>query len=246
MGWMHDMLAYLGHPPSARAAHHDRLTFGPVYAWNERFVLPLSHDDVTPARGALVQRMPGDEWQRFANVRVLYGLMWAYPGKKLLFMGCEFAQAAPWRHDGALEWGQLDTGRFHRGVQSLVRDLNRLYRAARPLHELDHEPAGFEWIDASDAAQSVVAFVRYARDPNDLLVCVCNFTPVPRRGYRIGVPRPGFYAEVVNTDGEAYGGSNVGNGGGAVAERVPWHGRAQSIVLTLPPLAALWLRPLEP
>jgi len=245
MGWMHDVLEYMGQPVDERPRHHDRLTFGVLYAWDERFVLPLSHDEVGPGRRSLLARMPGDEWQRFANLRLLYGFMWAYPGKKLLFMGCELGQSAAWNHDADLDWLCLDRGPFHRGVQALVRDLNRSYRALPALWERDFEPAGFEWMDCSDRAQSVVSFVRYARDPDDCLLCVLNFTPVPRRGYRVGVPRAGNYREMLNTDRDIYAGSNLDNGGGVASEAVPWHGRAHSVSLTLPPLAALWLRPAE-
>ncbi|HET7877062.1 MAG TPA: 1,4-alpha-glucan branching protein GlgB [Methylomirabilota bacterium] len=243
MGWMHDVLDYVCRDPVHRKFHHDRLTFGLLYAWTENFVLPLSHDEVVHGKGSLLSRMPGDEWQRFANLRLLYGFMWAYPGKKLLFMGSEFGQVNEWYHEVSLEWHLLEAGPYHRGVQRLVADLNRLYRAAPALHQVDFEPAGFEWMDCRDSEQSTLSFVRYARDPRDLVLCVCNFTPVPRHGYRVGVPRPGFYAEVLNTDSAVYGGSNLGNLGGVASEPVPWHGQAQSVVLTLPPLGAIWLRP---
>jgi 1,4-alpha-glucan branching enzyme len=245
MGWAHDVLDYLRRDPAERPAHQNLLTFGLMYAWNENFVLPLSHDEVADVRGpSLLGRMPGDEAQRFANLRLLYGFLWAYPGKKLLFMGQEIGQPSAWHHDAELPWGLLRHGR-HAGVLALVRDLNALYRAQPALHEIDFEPAGFEWIDCSDAAQSVVSFVRYARDPRDLVVCVCNFGAAPRRGYRIGVPEPGMYREILNTDGAAYGGGNAGNGGAVASEPQPWHGRGQSVSLTLPALGAIWLTPTE-
>jgi 1,4-alpha-glucan branching enzyme len=243
MGWMHDVLGYMGLDPVHRSFHHDRLTFGLVYAWSENFILPLSHDEVVHGKGSLLGKMPGDEWQRFANLRALYGFMYGHPGKKLLFMGGELAQSAEWNHDRSLDWHLLDAGPFHRGVQHLVRDLNHLYRAEPALHEQDHEAAGFQWIDASDRAQSVVSFLRRARDPDDVIVVVCNFTPVPRHGYRIGVPRSGFYRERLNTDAAVYGGGNLGNGGGVPSQAVAWQGQPHSVVLTLPPLAVLILQP---
>jgi 1,4-alpha-glucan branching enzyme len=243
MGWMHDMLEYMRHDPVHRKYHHNQLTFGLLYAFSENFLLPLSHDEVVHGKGSLVNRMPGDDWQRFANLRLLYAFMWAYPGKKLLFMGGEFGQTTEWNHDESLPWHLLDQGPYHGGVQRLVADLNRLYRETPALYEIDFEPAGFEWIDCHDAEQSALSFVRHGRDPRNLMVCVCNFTPVPRRGYRVGVPAAGFYTEVLNTDGTAYGGSNLGNGGGIPSEPSPWHGQPHSVVITLPPLAALWLRP---
>jgi 1,4-alpha-glucan branching enzyme len=243
MGWMHDVLEYMAHDPVHRKYHNNLLTFGLLYAWTENFMLPLSHDEVVHGKGSLLHRMPGDDWQRFANLRLLYAFMWAYPGKKLLFMGGEFGQVNEWNHETSLDWHLLEMGPYHRGAQRLVADLNRIYRGAPPLFEVDFEPAGFEWMDCNDWEQSVLSFVRYARDPRDLLLCVCNFTPVPRQGYRVGVPLGGYYVEVLNTDGEAYGGSNLGNGGGVASEPVPWHGQPHSMVLTLPPLAAVWFRP---
>jgi 1,4-alpha-glucan branching enzyme len=241
MGWMHDVLDYMRREPVHRKFHHDRLTFGLLYAWSENFVLPLSHDEVVYGKGSLVRKMPGDEWQRFANLRLLYGFMWAYPGKKLLFMGGEFGQIDEWYHEKSLDWHLLELGPYHRGVQRLVADLNRAYRDLAPLHELDADPGGFRWMDCNDAEHSVVSFARFARDGGDLVLCVCNFTPVPRYRYRLGVPQPGWYAEIVNTDSELYGGGNVGNGGGVPAAPVGWHGQAYSVELTLPPLAALLL-----
>jgi 1,4-alpha-glucan branching enzyme len=214
-----------------------------LYAWSENFLLPLSHDEVVHGKGSLLGRMPGDDWQRFANLRLLYGFMWAYPGKKLLFMGGEFGQRSEWNHDASLDWHLLEAGPYHRGLQRLVADLNRLYRAEPALHQLDFDPAGFQWMDCSDWEQSIVSFCRFARDTETLILCACNFTPVPRQGYRVGVPREGFYAEVLNTDSELYGGSNTGNGGGVPSQPIPWHGQPHSVLLTLPPLGAVLLRP---
>jgi 1,4-alpha-glucan branching enzyme len=242
MGWMHDVLEYLRHEPVHRKYHHNQLTFGMLYAWTENFLLPLSHDEVVYGKGSLLRRMPGDDWQRFANLRLLYGYMWAYPGKKLLFMGGEFGQVNEWNHETSLDWHLLDQGPYHRGMKTLMADLNRIYRAAPALYEVDFEPAGFTWMDCNDSEQSVVSFVRYARNGGDLLLCVCNFTPVPRHGYRVGVPRGGFYAEALNTDSAAYGGSNLGNAGGVQSEGRRWHGQPHSVVLTLPPLAVVWFR----
>ena len=243
MGWMHDVLDFMSRDPVHRKYHHDRLTFGLLYAWTENFILPLSHDEVVHGKGSLLARMPGDEWQRFANLRLLYAFMYGHPGKKLLFMGGEFAQHREWSHDRSLDWHLLEAGPYHRGVQTLVRDLNRLHRTETALHELDGDPAGFAWIDCSDWAQSVLSFVRRARDAEDCVVVLCNFTPVPRHDYRVGVPRPGFYRELLNTDAAGYGGSNLGNEGGAWAAPVPWQGQPYSVTLTLPPLAALFLKP---
>jgi 1,4-alpha-glucan branching enzyme len=243
MGWMHDVLDFMSRDPVHRKYRHDRLTFGLLYAWTENFVLPLSHDEVVHGKGSLLQKMPGDEWQQFANLRALYGFMYGHPGKKLLFMGGEFGQRREWDHDRSLDWHLLDARPYHRGVQRLVADLNRLHRAERALHELDCEPAGFAWIDGSDREHSVVSFVRRARDAGDCVIVVGNFTPVPRPGYRVGVPRPGFYRELVNTDAAVYGGSNLGNGGGVWAEATPWQEQPHSVLLTLPPLAVLFLKP---
>jgi len=243
MGWMHDVLGYMGHDPIHRKYHHNQLTFGLLYAWTENFILPLSHDEVVYGKRSLVRKMPGDDWQRFANLRLLYAFMWGYPGKKLLFMGGEFGQSDEWNHDRSLEWWLLDAGPYHRGVRTLVADLNRLYRAEPAFHQLDSEQAGFTWMDCDDSEQSVISFCRFARDPANLFLCVCNFTPLVRQGYRVGVPRAGYYVERVNTDSHLYGGSDVGNSGGVTAEQIPWHGQPYSLLLTLPPLGALWLCP---
>jgi 1,4-alpha-glucan branching enzyme len=243
MGWMHDILEYMQHQPVHRKYHHNQLTFGLLYAWTENFVLPLSHDEVVYGKRSLAHKMPGDDWQRFANLRLLYAFMWAYPGKKLLFMGGEIGQSDEWSHDRALDWWLLDMGPFHRGVQQLVKDLNRIYRNDPSLYEVDFEPSGFQWMDCSDWEQSVITFCRFSRNQERLLLCACNFTPVARTGYRVGVPRPGYYREVLNTDAALYGGGDVGNSGGVSSEPTPWHGQPHSVVLTLPPLAAVWLVP---
>jgi 1,4-alpha-glucan branching enzyme len=244
MGWMHDVLGYLAHDPVHRKYHHNLLTFGILYAWSENFMLALSHDEVVHGKGSLLRRMPGDDWQRFANLRLLYAFMWAHPGKKLLFMGGEFGQVNEWNHEASLDWHLLEQGPYHRGVRRLVADLNRLYRGTPPLYEIDFEPAGFQWMDCNDTEQSTLSFVRFARN-GDLLLCVYNFTPIPRIGYRVGVPAGGDYAEVLNTDSAVYGGSNLGNGGVISSEPIPWHGQPYSARLTLPPLGGVWFRPVR-
>jgi 1,4-alpha-glucan branching enzyme len=206
-------------------------------------VLPLSHDEVVHGKGSLLSRMPGDTWQQFAGLRALYAFMWAHPGKKLLFMGGEFGQRREWNHDQSLDWHLLGDGPYHRGVMDLVRDLNRLHRSEPALHELDAEPAGFAWMDCADAEQSVVSFVRRARDPGDFVLVVCNFTPVPRHRYRVGVPAPGHYRERLNSDAAVYGGGDLGNAGGTWAEPTPWQGQPYSLALILPPLGVLILKP---
>ena len=236
MGWMHDTLQYLRKDAVHRRYHQNDLTFRMIYAFHENFVLPLSHDEVVYGKGSLLEQMSGDDWQKFANLRALYGYMYAQPGKKLLFMGGEFAQRREWAHDGSLDWDLLASP-AHAGVQHWVRDLNRLYRDEPALHELDCEPAGFEWIDCGDAASSVMSLVRKGKSTPTLLMVVCNFTPVPRDGYRIGVPRHGFWREVLNSDAAQYGGSGMGNGGGIEAEPTPLHGRPYSLTLRLPPLS---------
>jgi len=240
MGWMHDTLQYMARDPVHRRHHQGEMTFSLVYAFSENFVLPLSHDEVVHGKASLLGKMPGDRWQKFANLRAYYGFMFGHPGKKLLFMGSEFAQESEWNHDRSLDWHLLDRLE-HQGVQRLVRDLNRLHREIGALHECDVTPDGFEWIDHGDAERSVLAFVRRGRSAESFVVVVCNFTPVPHAQYRIGVPRPGVYRERINTDSTYYGGSNVGTPYGEVtAEVVPWHGRPQSIALTLPPLATVF------
>jgi 1,4-alpha-glucan branching enzyme len=242
MGWMHDTLSYMARDPLYRRYHHGDLTFGLIYAWDEHFVLPLSHDEVVHGKGSLLGRMPGDPWQRFANLRLYFAFMYGHPGKKLLFMGAELAQPAEWNHDAELDWGLLEQP-AHRGVHGLVRDLNRVYREHPALWEVDGSADGFEWIDFSDADHGVIAFLRHAASRREHLMVVCNFTPVVLHGYRLGVPAGGAYREILNTDAEIYGGSNVGNAGRVAVEPVPSHGRGQSVSLTLPPLGALYLVP---
>lgn len=240
MGWMHDSLRYISKDPIHRRHHHDDLTFSLVYAYSERYVLPISHDEVVHGKGSLLGRMPGDPWQRMANLRAYLGYMFAHPGKKLLFMGCELAQPTEWNHDAALPWGLLDDP-AHRGVQTLVRDLNALYRREGALHARDSEPSGFRWIIGDDRENSVFAFLREGGGAPVLVIC--NMTPVPRHEYRIGLPRGGIWDEVLNSDALAYGGSGVGNGGEITAEAQASHGMEHSARLTLPPLATLFLRP---
>ncbi|HET6725032.1 MAG TPA: 1,4-alpha-glucan branching protein GlgB [Gammaproteobacteria bacterium] len=238
MGWMHDTLAYMHEDPVHRRWHHDKLTFGLLYAFSENFILPLSHDEVVHGKGSLIGKMPGDRWQRFANLRAYYGFMFGHPGKKLLFMGGEFAQAREWNHDASLDWHLLNDP-VHQGIQNLVRDLNRLYRELPALHERDCEADGFEWLEANDGNNSVLAFARYDRGRDCPAVVVSNFTPVPRYDYRLGVPRAGFWHERFNTDSSHYGGSDVGNQGGVHTAEIGAHGRQNSITLTLPPLATV-------
>ncbi|BDU16532.1 1,4-alpha-glucan branching protein GlgB [Lysobacter auxotrophicus] len=239
MGWMHDTLSYLGRDPIHRRHHHSEMTFGLVYAFSEHFVLPLSHDEVVHGKGALLAKMPGDEWQHFANLRAYYGFMWAHPGRKLLFMGGEFGQPHEWNHDTALDWALLQHAP-HRGLRRLVGDLNHALRTQPALHRADRSPLGFDWSVGDDFENSVFAFVRYDGGGPPLLA-VSNFTPVPRQDYRVGVPRGGRWREILNTDSAHYGGSNVGNAGTVFAEPVSLHGHAQSLRLTLPPLATIWL-----
>jgi 1,4-alpha-glucan branching enzyme len=237
LGWMHDTLDYFKNDPVHRKFHHDELTFSLWYAFNENFTLPLSHDEVVHGKGSLIGRMPGDAWQQFANLRLLFGWMWGHPGKKLLFMGCEFGQRREWTHEGSLEWHVVDEHPAHRGVQRWVADLNAFYQKTKSLHEKDFSQDGFRWIRRGDWEQSVLAFLR-----DDILV-ILNFTPVPRRDYRIGVPRGGFWREALNSDAADYGGSGAGNLGGVEAQAVPCDGHAHSITLTLPPLGAIFLQP---
>lgn len=241
MGWMNDTLRYMSEDPVNRKHHHDKMTFGIVYAGDENFVLPLSHDEVVHGKRSILGRMPGDDWRRFANLRAYYGFMFAHPGKKLLFMGNEFAQGAEWNHDGQLAWHELEREE-HQGVQTLVRDLNRLYVSTPALYEQDFDNRGFDWVDWQSADDSLLAFLRY--DSNGrFVVCVSNFTPVVRYAYRIGVPQAGLYRECINTDAAVYGGSGVGNLGEVMADSTPAHGRPASLALTLPPLATLILEP---
>ena len=241
MGWMHDTLRYIEHEPIHRAHHHDDITFGLLYAFSERFVLPISHDEVVHGKGSLLGKMPGDAWQRFANLRAYLGFMWAHPGKKLLFMGCEIGQGREWNHDAEIDWGLLDDP-AHSGLQRLVRDLNRLYAGDPALYHYDAEARGFAWLVGDDRANSVFAFLRVAPDHAPPVLVVCNMTPVPRHAYRIGVPRAGRWREVLNTDSRFYGGGDIGNAGDLRTDDQPSHGHAQSLALTLPPLATVMLR----
>ena len=241
MGWMHDTLDYFRREPIHRRFHHHQLTFVLMYAFSENFVLPLSHDEVVHEKGSLLQKMPGDRWQKLANLRALYAYMWAHPGKKLLFMGGELAQEREWDDLGSLDWHLLEQAE-HAGVQSLVRDLNRVYRAEPALWEVDFDPAGFRWLEPNDADANVLAFARLAEDGRPL-VCVCNFSPVPRERYRLGMPRAGRWRELLNTDSTFYGGSDVGNLGGVTADTTPWHDQPYSVEVTLPPLGVVWLVP---
>jgi 1,4-alpha-glucan branching enzyme len=241
MGWMHDTLDYIQKDPLFRRYHHRLLTFRMLYAYNENFVLPISHDEVVYGKKSLLEKMPGDEWQKFANLRVLVGYMYAQAGKKLLFMGCEFGQRAEWHHDSSLEWHLLQQGP-HLGVLQWVKDINRTYAAEPALYRKDFDPSGFEWIDADDSDSSVISFMRHGDSSEDTVVVVCNFTPLPRTDYRIGVPNGGFWREMLNSDAREYGGMGYGNLGGVEAAASPYHHRSHSLSLTLPPLAAVYLK----
>jgi 1,4-alpha-glucan branching enzyme len=238
---MHDTLKYMSKEPIHRRYHHNDMTFSLLYAYNENFVLPLSHDEVVHGKGSLLNKMPGDEWQKFANLRAYYGFMWSHPGKKLLFMGGEFGQWQEWNFNTSLEWGAL-TGPMHQGLQRFVKDLNHLYQNEPALYELDFEWMGFTWIDANDSDNSTFSFTRNARSEDDFVMVISIFPPVTRQYYRVGVPKPGYYQEILNSDSAHYGGSNVGNDGGRSSEDVLWHGQAQSLSLTLPPLATIILK----
>jgi 1,4-alpha-glucan branching enzyme len=241
MGWMHDTLAFFAEDPVNRKYHQGQLTFSLWYAFTENFLLSLSHDEVVYGKRSLLEKMPGDDWQKFANLRLLFGYMWAHPGKKLLFMGDEIGQRSEWAHDGALDWGALGD-RHHETLQRWVEDLNRTYREHPALHQLDFSADGFEWIDASDTSQNVLAFLRKARDPRESIAVVCNCTPVPRHNYAIGVPSGGRWVELLNSDATTYGGSGQGNMGAVEAAPVPAHGRMHSLSLTLPPLSVLFFK----
>jgi 1,4-alpha-glucan branching enzyme len=246
MGWMHDSLDYVSHEPIYRQYHHHQLTFSLMYAWTENFLLPVSHDEVVHGKGSLLRKMPGDRWQQLANLRAYLALMWAHPGKQLLFMGCEFGQEAEWADGRGLDWWLLDQP-AHRGVLDLVRDLNTLYRGMPALWSKDLTPEGFRWIDANDAANNVFSFLRFGTGgPSDVLACVVNFSGSPHHGYRIGLPAAGRWDEVLNTDAQVYGGSGVGNLGGVAAEASPWHGLPASAAITVPPLGSVWFRPADP
>jgi 1,4-alpha-glucan branching enzyme len=239
MGWMHDTLAYMSHDPVYRKFHHNNLTFRMLYAFHENFILPLSHDEVVHGKGSLLGRMSGDDWQKFANLRLLFGYMVAQPAKKLLFMGDEFGQWSEWVHDGSLEWDLLESAP-HAGLQRWVAELNRFYRSTPALYELDCHPAGFEWIDCNDTESSVLSLIRKGKSTDAIVLAACNFTPVPRPNYRVGAPRGGFWREVLNSDAAVYGGSGWGNMGGVDAVPIPMHGRPYSLTLTLPPLTAVF------
>jgi len=241
MGWMHDMLEYFRHDPIFRMYHHDLLTFVLLYAFTERFLLPLSHDEVVHGKASLLSKMPGDNWQKFANLRLLFGLMYGFPGKKLLYMGGEIGQWNEWNHEQSLDWHLLQY-QPHQGIQRWIRDLNRAYNYYGALHQVDFYYTGFEWIDFHDVAHSIISFIRKSFDGSDQMIIVCNFTPVPRYHYRIGVPQAGSYREILNSDSEYYGGSNMGNAGTVAAESIPQHGRNYSIAITLPALSTLYLK----
>ncbi len=240
MGWMNDTLSYMAREPVHRRYHHHQMTFGLHYAWSENYILPISHDEVVHGKGSMLSKMPGDAWQKFANLRAYYGFMWGHPGKKLLFMGQEFAQGAEWNHAQSLDWHQLDVAE-HRGVQTLVRDLNRIYRDTPALHVNDTRPEGFQWIESNDAEASVYSWVRKGGPQDPMVVCIVNMTPVERQ-YRVGLPAGGAWSEILNTDAVVYGGAGKGNGGGVVAEPQGWHGQAQSALVTLPALSAIYFR----
>ncbi len=241
MGWMHDTLNYLSKDPVFRRYHQNDMTFSLLYAFNENFVLPLSHDEVVHGKGSLVNKMSGDEWQKFANLRSYYGFMWAHPGKKLLFMGGEFAQWQEWNFAASLAW-EATSAPNHQGMQNFVKDLNHLYQQEPALYQDDFEWTGFNWIDANDSDNSVFSFIRNAKASDEFIVVITSFTPVVRYGYRVGVPKPGYYQEILNSDSSHYWGSNVGNEGGVKTEDVPFHGYDQSLALTLPPLATIYLK----
>ncbi len=241
MGWMHDTLQYISQDPIFRKYHHNELTFSLLYAFTENFVLSLSHDEVVHGKGSLFGKMPGDDWQKFANLRLLFGYMFGHPGKKLMFMGDEFGQWVEWKHDESLEWHALNYG-THQGVQKWVKDLNQVYRREKALYEVDFSGEGFEWIDANDYQQSIISFVRKSQGAKEQIVVVCNFTPITHDNYRIGIPAPGFWKEILNSDAKEYGGSGQGNFGGKFAETIPSHGQPCSVSLKLPPLAVLFFK----
>jgi 1,4-alpha-glucan branching enzyme len=241
MGWMHDMLDYTKEDPVHRKWHHNKITFSMIYAYSERFILPFSHDEVVHGKRSMLDKMPGDVWQKHANLRALYGYMYVHPGKKLLFMGGEIGQWREWNHDWSIDWEVLGDAR-HAGLQRWVRDLNRVYRDEASLWDADYDPNGFKWIDCNDHEHSIIALSRSSLQQADTTIAVVNFTPVPRRGYRLGVRAGGDYEELLNSDAEAYGGSNMGNQGRVVAEDIPSHGCPWSVSLTVPPLGFLLLK----
>jgi 1,4-alpha-glucan branching enzyme len=245
MGWMHDTLKYMAQDPIHRKYHHGEITFRAIYQFHENFMLPLSHDEVVHGKGSLLGEMPGDEWQKFANLRVLFGYMFATPGKKLLFMGGDLAQGDEWWHDAAVPWHLLNCPR-QAAMQRWVGALNRAYVGEPALHEQDCDPQGFEWVDVHDANTSVISFLRKAKNPDDCVLVACNFTPVPRHNYLVGCPRRGFWRELLNSDALEHGGSGQGNLGGVEANPIQIHGRPWSLNLTLPPLAVVYLKPEGP
>jgi 1,4-alpha-glucan branching enzyme len=238
MGWMHDVLEYMSKDPVYRSYHHNELTFSLAYAFSENFILPFSHDEVVYGKGSMISKMPGDDWRKFANLRLLYGFMFGHPGKKHLFMGGEFGQWKEWNHDTSLDWHVLNHP-LHEGLRRWVRDLNTLYRGQASLYEVDFEASGFEWVDCNDWERSVLSFVRKAKTPRDMMLFVCNFTPVPRHNYRVGAPFEGRWKEVLNSDAPLYGGSGQGNTGGLTTGPLPAHGRPYSLNMTLPPLGVV-------
>jgi 1,4-alpha-glucan branching enzyme len=245
MGWMHDTLDYFHYEPIHRRYHHNELTFGLIYAWTENFILPLSHDEVVHGKGSLISKMPGDRWQQLANLRALFAWMWAHPGKQLIFMGAEMGQEREWNADGELDWWIVDHWEDHRRLRSMIAGLNRVYQDFPALWQEDFAHGGFDWIDADDSDQSVISFLRRQPDhgDRDSVACLANFTPVPRFDYRVGLPAPGRWREILNTDATEWGGSGLGNFGSVQSEDMPWHGRQWSARVTLPPLAVLWLTP---
>jgi 1,4-alpha-glucan branching enzyme len=241
MGWMHDMLDYFEQDPIYRKYHHNHITFGLLYAFTENFVLPISHDEVVYGKRSLINKMPGDEWQQFANARAFLAYMYAHPGKKLLFMGTDIGQRDEWNWNSTIQWELLQFDP-HRKLQTFVQELNRLYRANPALYEVDFHYSGFEWVDFHDVENSIISFIRRAEDPKDFILFCCNFTPVPRMNYEIGVPEEGFYQEILNTDSELFGGGNMGNGGAVSSRPIARHERKYSISITVPPLAVLAFR----
>jgi 1,4-alpha-glucan branching enzyme len=242
MGWMHDMLDYMEKDPVYRRYYHHSLTFALLYAFTENFVLPFSHDEVVHGKRSMLSKMPGDYRQKFANLRLLYGYMYAHPGKKLLFMGSEIGQWTEWNDAGQVDWTLLNCD-SHRDLQEYVKALNKLYVEQSPLHQVDFSGEGFQWIDFHDVDNSIVSFLRRAKDSNDFVVVLANFAPVPREGYRLGVPSPRFYRELLNSDSVYYGGSDMGNAGGLPSEPTPWQGRPHSILVTAPPLTVVFFKP---
>jgi 1,4-alpha-glucan branching enzyme len=241
MGWMHDTLEYITKNPIYRKYHHNELTFRMIYAFTENFALPLSHDEVVHGKGSLLGKMPGDDWQKFANLRLLLGYMYAQPGKKLLFMGAELGQWREWHHDESLDWHLLEYQR-HTEIKKWLEDLNQLYRSEPALYELDCEPAGFEWIDGSDVNHSIISFIRKGKTEGDGVIIVCNFTPMTHFNYKVGAPLEGLWTELLNSDAEQYGGSGQGHPDGVEAAPLPWHGRPYSLNITVPPLATVFFK----